>query len=317
MKGEKFTTEEMKEITRSAIRWYFRNELKASTVMELSMNNHIKAESWNFKRHWQCNFTIPEEIEMVERYKSGETFSNMAEELGTNRGTLWKIATEQYGITPYQTSGYPGKFDLNIDVFSDFHNEKSMYVLGLIYTDGHISKGRERLHFVTTDKEQMENFRECLGSTHNYFTIPAKDKCKKQYRVAISYQPMIDDLKKLVPKSSLETKTIEPKVVNSNYFNHFLRGFFDGDGSVSKDGKQVVFTGNYDLMRNLSGIISDKLGIEQSSISKVKGATFPSKRDTYHLGYYKVKHFRRFYDFLYNKADFFLSRKKEIFEQGV
>lgn len=280
------------------------------------MNQHLKAEKWEFRRHPRCPFTIPEEKMVVERYKNGETFSDIAKELDTNRSYLWKIATKSYGVETYQTSGYPKKFDMNIHTFKNIHNEKTMYLLGLIYTDGHISKARKRLHFVTTDKDQMENFKTCLESTQDYFTVPETENSKRQYRIAVSYEPMIDDLLDYVPQSSKETKRINKEIVDSNSFNHFLRGFFDGDGCVTKEGGQVIFTGNKELMASLENIIEEKYGITASGTNKIKGGFVKNENhNTYHLGYYHNSSCQKFYKLFYDNANLYLTRKKNIFDK--
>lgn len=275
----------------------------------------MKTERWDFKRHYLCNFTILEELGFVERYKNGETFSNMAKEAGVSRGSLWKMVTQVYGIEPYQTSRYPSKYDLDTDVFSDIYNERSMYLLGLIYSDGHIGPKQKILRFVTTDKEQMENFKACLGTNKSYLNIPAKDGFKKQYRLNIAYRPMINDLRNYVPDLSRDTKSINKEIVKSNYFGHFLRGFFDGDGHVTKNGGQVIFTGNKSLMKNLREIIQFKYDLNASSLNKITGGFIEdSLVDTYHLSYYANKPCKTFYTIFYDNAKYYLSRKKEVFD---
>lgn len=278
-----------------------------------NIKQHMKSERWDFKRHFRCKFTIPEELEFVKRYKNGETFSSMAGEVGMSRNALWKMVTKVYGVEPYQTSGYPGKFDLDVNMFEHIHNEKAMYALGLIYSDGHISRERERLHFVTTDKEQMSNFKSCLGSTHKHFTVPASKNNKKQYRIAISYEPMIKDLMNYVPKSSKNTKNINKEIANSEYFGHFLRGFFDGDGSVAKEGGQVVFTGNKELMSDLSYIIENRYNLKSSGLNPITSTTYESNKETYHLGYYKIRACKKLFEIMYNNANYCLSRKRDVF----
>lgn len=278
--------------------------------------NHFRAENWNFKRHWRCNFTIPEEVKIVQRYKNGESFRDMAKELNTSRQSLWKLVTRIYNIEPYQTVGYPVKYDLNTTIFSDIENEKSMYALGLIYSDGHISKAHNAIQFKTIDKEQVFNFRECFETTKDYYVVPPQNGNQKAYTFQIGYKPMIEDLLGLVPKRSKDTEKIHNKIIDSSYFHHFLRGFFDGDGSVSKNGGQIVFTGKKSLMENLAEAVKENYGVESSSLLKVKGGFVQDgKVNSYHLGYYKNDSKEKLYSEMYKGATLFLTRKKEIFEK--
>ena len=273
----------------------------------------MRAERWDFKRHPMCNFTILEELEFVERYKNGEIFSDMAKETGVSRGSLWKMVTQVYGVESYQTSKYPSEYNLDIDVFSNIHNERTMYLLGLVYSDGHIGPKQKILRFVTIDKEQMENFKTCLGTNKNHLTVPAEGNFKKQYRLNIAYRPMIKDLLKYVPELSRDTIKIDKKIINSPKFNHFLRGFFDGDGSVGKATKNIVFTGKESLMESLERIIESKYMVKASGLNRVVGDYIKENSDIYHLSYSKINTCKKLYKIMYKDAKYFLSRKKDIF----
>ena len=277
----------------------------------MNITNHLKAESWNFKRHPKCNFTIPEEKEFVNRYKDGEAFSDMAEEAGVSRGSLWKMVTQVYDVEPYQTVGYPVKYDLNTTIFSDIDNEKSMYALGLIYSDGHISKFHSAIQFKSTDKEQILNFRKCFETTKDYYTVDTEDQYKDAFTFQVGYEPMVNDLLELVPKRSKDTEKISDKIASSPYFHHFLRGFLDGDGSVRKTDGGVEFTGKKSLMKNLRRIIKYKYGLEASSLKRVTGGFAGYESTSYHLSYYKNKAKRRLQTELYDDATLFLTRKRE------
>lgn len=281
----------------------------------MNYTNHLRAENWNFKRRWQCNLTIPKEKELVQRYKNGESFSNMAKDYGINRQSLWKIVTKVYGVEPYQTSGYPVKYDLNTTIFDDINNEKSMYALGLIYSDGHISKAHNAIQFKSTDKEQILNFRKCFKTTKDYYTVDTDDQYKDAFTFQIGYEPMINDLLRLVPKRSKDTEKISDEIVDSSYFHHFLRGFFDGDGSISKSDGQIVFTGKKSLMKSLEEAIEKNYGIKSSGFYKIKGGFIGYNVNSYHLNYYKNKAKGKLYSEMYKDATLFLTRKKEIFDQ--
>lgn len=279
----------------------------------MEMNQHMQAENWNFKRHPMCNFTIPEELEFVKRYENGETFSDMAKEVDVSRGSLWKMVTQVYDVEPYQTSKYPSEYNLDTEVFSNIHNEKTMYLLGLIYSDGHIGPKQKILRFVTTDKEQMENFKTCLGTNKSHLNVPAKNGFKKQYRLNIAYRPMINDLLEYIPELSRDTVRVNKKIVNNPKFDHFLRGFFDGDGSVGKNTKNIVFTGKESLMKNLEKAIESKYTVKASGLNRVVGGYIKENSDVYHLSYGKVNACKKLYKIMYKDAKYFLSRKRDIF----
>lgn len=280
----------------------------------MNIDQHRQAEIWGFKRHSRCGLTIPEEKDIATRYLNGETFSDMADELNMSRNWLWRLATNVYGVETYQTTGYPKQYDLDIDTFKNIHSEKPMYALGLIYSDGHITQDKYTLTFASIDKEQVENLKNCLGSTHKPYVAYKDDPDKStQYHLEIGYEPMIDDLTEYVEEMSKNQYDINQEIVESDHFNHFLRGFLDGDGSVGKESKNIVFTGKKELMEDLKESIRINYGIEDSGMSKVVGGHIKKDSDVYHLSYCKVNACRKLYKIMYDNAEYFLSRKKDAF----
>lgn len=104
------------------------------------------------------------------------------------------------------------------------------YAIGLITTDGNLSKDGRHIVLVSKDIEQLENFAKCLNlknkiSTHtsgynrqgNYHHIQFGNV--KLYRFLLKIG--------LTPNKS---KTISSLKVPNKYFFDFLRGVLDGDG---------------------------------------------------------------------------------------
>lgn len=105
------------------------------------------------------------------------------------------------------------------------------YAIGLIVTDGSLSKDGRHIVFTSKDIELIDNIQKCLGT--NY--IPSKksnghNKRKKYYFIQIGDVNFYHFLLKigLMPN---KTKIIGSVKIVKKYFFDFLRGHFDGDGS--------------------------------------------------------------------------------------
>ncbi len=102
------------------------------------------------------------------------------------------------------------------------------YAVGLIATDGCLSKDTLLIDLTSKDREQLDNFSECLGVK---FTIGKKmngtgDECLRiQFKNRIFYDFLLSI--GLIPKKSLIMGEI---AVPGKFFFDFLRGSFDGDG---------------------------------------------------------------------------------------
>lgn len=102
------------------------------------------------------------------------------------------------------------------------------YAVGLIATDGCLSKDNLLIDLTSKDREQLDNFSRCLGIN---FKIGSKknsngdESLRIQFKNRFFYNFLLSI--GLTPKKSL---TIGKLDIPDKYFFDFLRGCFDGDG---------------------------------------------------------------------------------------
>lgn len=135
------------------------------------------------------------------------------------------------------------------------------YAVGLIATDGNLSPDGRHISLTSCDKQQLENFRNCLGTKANISRNPpgsfSKNPC---YRVQLGNKVLYQQLEAigLLPNktSSLEALKIPPEL-----FRDFLRGVIDGDGSfVLYTDRYNVYKGTrYEYLRTYTTITSASL----------------------------------------------------------
>ena len=104
------------------------------------------------------------------------------------------------------------------------------YAIGLIASDGCLSKDRRHITFVSKDIEQVNNFVKCLR-VHDLKIgrTSSSDKRFLAYRVQISDVNFYNFLYKIGLTQS-KSNTIKNVDVPKPLFFDFLRGLFDGDG---------------------------------------------------------------------------------------
>jgi hypothetical protein len=104
------------------------------------------------------------------------------------------------------------------------------YIVGLIVTDGCLSKDGRHVIFTSKDIEQIGNFIRIL-KIKNKIGI-TKNKTGEAYRIQIGNVQFYDWLLEigLTAKKSLTLGKIN---IPDNYFLDFLRGHLDGDGSIT------------------------------------------------------------------------------------
>ena len=102
------------------------------------------------------------------------------------------------------------------------------YAVGLLASDGCLSKDRRHIDLTSIDIEQLENFNKAVGVE---FRIACKDKkaTNSVYRIQISNVLFYRFLESI---GFTKNKSLTIKMVNlpDKYYADFLRGLFDGDG---------------------------------------------------------------------------------------
>lgn len=103
------------------------------------------------------------------------------------------------------------------------------YAVGLIATDGNLSKNGRCIEITSKDIEQIENFKKCLNIDNKigWKTSGYSDKLypRIQYPNVQFYRWLVS-----IGLTPNKTKTIESLKIPDRYFFDFLRGCLDGDG---------------------------------------------------------------------------------------
>ncbi len=193
------------------------------------------------------------------------------------------------------------------------------YLLGYIYADGDLvntpyNRGKY-LKVTSTDKCLIDLSRIILNSRHKINTIYPRDQfCKIKYILRIGSHKIFNDLAKLGvhPNKSLNMKF--PKIPDE-FLNHFIRGYFDGDGHASIELKQNAFkrmkivfvSGSPAFLKELATILDKNLNLTIKKIYKGWRA--------YRLAY-STKDSIKIFSYLYkNSKNLFLPRKQRVFKK--
>ncbi|MBL7068796.1 MAG: hypothetical protein ISS34_02950 [Candidatus Omnitrophica bacterium] len=129
------------------------------------------------------------------------------------------------------------KRNVNVDFFKKWSPEMA-YVLGFFAADGGIFKnsmGSKYIQLVSTDKEILIAIKKMMNSKHKIgikkkYAIDRREK--ECYLIQIGSKEMYNDLLKLGFMHRKDLMLNFPKIPK-RHLNHFIRGYFDGDGSIS------------------------------------------------------------------------------------
>lgn len=190
------------------------------------------------------------------------------------------------------------------------------YAIGLLATDGCLSSDGLLVDLTSNDKEQLENYINCLnvkikigrksnGKGRNSFRVQFKNRLFYDFLLSIG----------LKPKKSL---TLEKLYISERYFFDFLRGCFDGDGCSysywdprwrSSYMFYVGFgSGSKKFLEWIQGEVFKKIKIKSHiSISKNKKQ---DKNPYYQLKYSKYSAIELVKEMYKRKDSVFLKRKR-------
>ena len=211
------------------------------------------------------------ENEIVRLYKNGSGTYEIAKTLNLNYWTINKYL-RLHGIElDGKTRPYKNKF--NIHFFNEV-NPNSVYWAGFILADGNIGH-KKRLVQIALKKEDeghLKKFADLIDFTGPIYTDVSTDARSIQVRG----EWFVNDLKRLYNIGPRKSLSAEFPDVPEEYLHHFVRGYFDGDGSISYGaGKRpnilaISFIGNTEVITTIQNILIGRLDIRKSPIQKTK-----------------------------------------------
>ncbi len=199
------------------------------------------------------------------------------------------------------------KYSINMNFFKRWSNSMA-YILGYVYADGSIrirNSGSE-VTIKSKDKSILSKMNFLMESS---YPIHKELRTKNYiYVLSISRKALVKDLVSLglTPKKSF---TMKFPTVPSEFFFHFVRGYFDGDGHVRILYKslEISFTsGSSEFLNKLQSRLD-----ENNIVSKI----YQQSNGNYFI--LKILNVSReeAYIAFYKDANIYLERKKKVFDE--
>lgn len=201
---------------------------------------------------------------IIKIYNSGKTTHQVAKEVGHAQSFVINTL-KRNNIKRRTIYSYTRKYAVNEQFFNIIDNEAKAYFLGLMFADGNnyrseiYGKGHDyqiSINLQEEDKHILETFRDLIVPNFNLKYKKLKNKnWKNQYGLSFDSKVVSNQLNELgcIPNKSL---ILNYPTIDNNLQNHFLRGYFDGDGSIYYWTKQWKTTTNKNYV---CSIVSTKM----------------------------------------------------------
>ncbi len=193
-------------------------------------------------------------------YQDGYGTCELAKLFDLNRWTILQYL-KSANLDPKRiTRPYKNKYDIHF--FKEYSN-KSAYWAGFILADGniHYKKKILQIGLHSQDENHLRNFAQIVKFTGPIYIDTSNDSRK----IYIAGKWFAEDLYKMYGIESNKSLTTSwPEQLPKRYWSSFIRGYFDGDGSISygKAKKLTInFTGTIKLLETIRNIFSKEISV--------------------------------------------------------
>lgn len=241
---------------------------------------------------------------ILDEHQSGRTGDSIAEDVAIGPAMVHRIIKDAGISRPVSYR----KYDVNEDFFSHIDDERSAYVLGLLTADGCVQENWVSIELHERDAYLVKLVREALGSTHPLVRTDGRNSVMLQVSSRALVQGAMDI--GLMPRKSGWEEYIE---VVPELERHYIRGLFDGDGHVS-------FRPEHSGAHEWNLLSSRKVMEGVRAFFEDQGIEGAKTKDHYsdglmYLVYYRRESIKRIYKALYEGAEHYMMRKRDIFEE--
>lgn len=268
---------------------------------------------------------ISKEIErlIIDNFNNGKSpywMVNNVEELKGKRPSVIYGILERLRLKPNKSIPLTNeqkinrrKYNVDDDYFENIDTEHKAYWLGFLYADGFLltNKNKVGLTLSIEDKDHIEKFKNDVKSESPVKIYNQKSgySAGNDYaRLLITSEKMKNDL---INHGVVENKTQILKFPNlrNDLINHFIRGYFDGDGCLTTAGMyingnkkfNIKIVGTKDMISNIQKCFGTNLKIIQR---------YPNRNvDNWTLTINGNVQVKNIMEYLYNDSTIYLERK--------
>ena len=255
------------------------------------------------------------ETNVIQEYLDGMAIKNLAEKYGCTvqnvRGFL-----NRHGVETKRKTQTSSPYTLNEKWLDEMDCQEKWYFLGFFHADGtnSVNKNQIRVKLNIQDINMLELFKKWFGSNRPLLPLDKNGEirtyqgCKE---IVLTSKHLCDRMTELgAPENKTEILQF-PDWIPDDMMNHFLRGYFDGDGNITlfktrSENEQIraniTIVSSHDFINNLNKYFLNNLGFESNVYHEKKYANLKIE---------KAKDIKIFLDWLYQDASCFMPRKHD------
>lgn len=218
--------------------------------------------------------------------------------------------------------GYPSerryRTSVKSDLFKTIKTEEDAYFLGFLLADGYINKPR-----CTVRVKVSENDIDVLIKLANYVGL-SENLIKDEFHNVTGNRQCYLSLYRRDIVSSLEDKGIKQAKSNEeipyldispSLIKHYIRGIFDGDGYILKDGWNIGFSISKEVLLFIKNHFDNNF--QNGYCDSKRGIYYDDDSHIHRLRIFGKDNVLTALDYLYSDATVFLDRKYNIYKDLI
>lgn len=250
--------------------------------------------------------------QIVDLYNSGMSQAELESKYGVSHGVIRRILIK-CGVALRDHSHKKRLYDIDESYFDSIDTPNKAYVLGLLYADGcnHVETNLIKLGLQERDAYILRDIKEDMRSTHPIKAAMLSDKNPNHqnfYELYIVNKHMSEVLSSLGVVKAKSLKLTFPEFIDEDLMWHFIRGYCDGDGSITDTNRTYISMCSTEQFCKYIKDICDAMFI-RSGIRKVKSKSGESW--VFYICNYDGA--MKFMDCMYNNATMYLRRKHDVY----
>lgn len=256
--------------------------------------------------------------ECVNLYKSGCSTPFLAKKYGVYSNAIRGILKRR-NVVFRSSSDAHKKYQINENFFDIIDTEEKAYILGLFYADGsnNIRRYKAYIMLVEQDKDILDKIKNIISPDKPLLYSKRKNNNpnhQNRYMFYIDNKHISIQLENLGCVTNKTFKLTFPEWLNPNLYNHFIRGYFDGDGHVGiyKKKINVSIVSTESFCNSLVNILNN-LNIKTSKLY----CRFPERNNntrSFHVS--GDKNTILFLDWMYKDSTLYMNRKFNKYQEA-
>ena len=212
------------------------------------------------------------------------------------------------------------------DFFSNIQTELQAYLLGFYASDGSIDEKRKtlRIHLQKRDSEIVYLYKDIISPDARTFTINEHQTtgrngmivtAHESFGVDITSTKICQDLVNLGIGYNKSYTDLHIPNIDKSLIRHFIRGYFDGDGSfvakvdLPKNHKNKVVRMCMSIIAKKPTILNEFIKYFSTEYNLTINLNYLKRDNVYRFTTSSKKVCRKIFHVLYDNANFYLSRK--------